>query len=128
MSIMGRPTKYDSKYCEMLLEHMDRGLSFEAFAGMLKVSKVTLYNWTREYPEFLNAKKIGTAASQYWWEQQGQDGLWSTTERQGNSVTTKAMNSAIWIFNMKNRFKWADRQEQEIKVSEIKIDADDKDL
>ena len=28
---VGRPTKYKPEYCEMLIEHMSEGLSFESF-------------------------------------------------------------------------------------------------
>lgn len=103
----GRPTKYDPLYCEALIEHMGKGLSYEAFAGSIQVSKKTLYSWEKEFPEFLNAKEIGIEKSRLWWELVGQDGLF--TEYQGT-----AMNASVWVFNMKNRFQWRDRQPDEV--------------
>ena len=110
-----RPTKFKPEYCEELIEHMKEGLSFEAFAGKLEVSKQTLYNWCETNIEFQEAKEIATEQSRLFWEQQGKDGLYKITEttedEDGNEVTTtKIMNPTIWIFNMKNRFGWRDKQ------------------
>ncbi len=52
---VGRPTKYDPAYCQMVEEIMGQGYSLTAFAGHIGVSKETVYNWTREHPEFLGA-------------------------------------------------------------------------
>jgi hypothetical protein len=100
----GRPSKYDPKFCDMLIEHMSNGLSFEAFAGLLKVSRDVLYRWTKSHEEFAEAKKVATEACRKWWEQAGIDGLHS-----------KSFSSAVWIYNMKCRFKedWADVQKVE---------------
>ena len=42
---VGRPTDYKKEYCELLIEHMAAGFSFESFAGKLssKLSIVLLY-------------------------------------------------------------------------------------
>ncbi len=108
---VGRPSKYDPKFCEMLIEHMTQGLSYEAFAGFIGVSKQTLYTWEQNNPEFLDSKKIAVEKSRLWWEQQGQDGLWAISEKNADGThVTKSINAAMWIFNMRNRFGWnADR-------------------
>jgi hypothetical protein len=62
-SIMGRPTEYKPEYCQLLLEHGSKGLSFEAFGGVVGVSKVTLYAWAKKYPDFLNAKNVARSNS-----------------------------------------------------------------
>jgi len=41
----GRPTKFDAKYCSMLVKHMGQGLGFESFAAVVGVDKDTLYRW-----------------------------------------------------------------------------------
>ena len=53
------------------------------------------------------------------WEKLGIDHILSVTqsERKKDGTTmsrSKALNSAVWVFNMKNRFKWKDRVEQEV--------------
>jgi DNA-binding XRE family transcriptional regulator len=107
----GRPTKYLPEYCEQLIEHMDSGLSFESFAGKIGVSKRVLYDWEKEYPEFLHAKEIGTEKSRIFWENLGINHIVNKTdsEFQGGSKS-RSLNSSAWIFNMKNRFGWRDKQ------------------
>ncbi len=99
----GRPTKYKPEYCELLIIHMAKGMSYEAFAGHpdVIVSKQTLYDWEKEYPEFLDAKRKGFQLSQYVWEQAG-------------SIATlrdKDFSWTGWYMNMKNRFRWRDKVE-----------------
>lgn len=100
----GQPTKYRHEYCQQLIEHMKSGLSFESFAATVDVHFDTLYNWCKLFPEFSDAKKAAVAKCMMWWEQAGMQGM----------RTSGAFNSAVWIFNMKNRFKWHDQ---------IKVDA-----
>lgn len=101
-SVMGRPTTYDPKYCDMLVAHMTQGYSFESFGADVEgiACVATLYNWAKEHPEFLEAKKKGQQACRKFWETQGLVGM-----------HTKGFNATVWIFNMKNRFKWTDRTE-----------------
>lgn len=101
---VGRPSEYKEEYCERLIQFMAEGFSFEAFAGEIGCSKVTLYAWAEAYPEFLNAKDEGFQKSRLWWE------------RVGRQIAQKNKgNATAFIFNMKNRFKedWRDRQEIE---------------
>jgi hypothetical protein len=106
----GRPTKYHKKYCEQLIAWMTKGLSFEAFAGDLQVSKQTLYTWLKKHPEFVDAKSIGTGKSNAFWEKIGVAG-----------VTGKlpGFQTSAWIFNMKNRFGWRDKQEIKIDNTDV---------
>ena len=53
---VGRPTEYKPEYCQMLIDHGRKGYSFEAFGGVVCVSKQTLYSWCKSFPEFLDAK------------------------------------------------------------------------
>jgi transcriptional regulator with XRE-family HTH domain len=103
--------KYDFGICLKLVEHMSEGLSYESFAGAIGVHRSTLYRWEKAHPEFLEAKEIATAKSLLWWEKVGQQGLWNENFGQGQG--SKTLNATIWIFNMKNRFGWRDRQPDE---------------
>ncbi len=116
----GRPTLYKPEYCQMLIDHMAQGLSFESFGGVVDVSKQTLYDWEKVNPEFLDAKKRGESHSRLVWEKHGIEGLYSTETCEYengrlSSKTSKSMNTGIWCLNMKNRFKWTDRVEVEDK-------------
>lgn len=54
----GRPTKYDPKYCEEVIEYMAQGLSLTAFAGHLRVHRGTINEWMANHPEFSEAVKV----------------------------------------------------------------------
>jgi hypothetical protein len=100
--VTGRPTVYDEKYCQQLIDHMANGYSFESFAGTIGVAYKTLYVWQDKHLEFLQAKEIGLAKSLVWWEMAGRKGM-----------LHKGFSAAVWIFNMKNRHNWLDRKEPE---------------
>jgi hypothetical protein len=67
----GQPTKYDSKYCDELIKHMESGLSFESFAGVISVHRDTLYEWAKTHPQFSDAMQIGRSKSLLWWDKIG---------------------------------------------------------
>lgn len=94
----GRPTLYREEYCEELVVHMTNGKSFESFAGVIGTCRSILYDWVRDHPAFSDAKKRGTAACLNFWESKGIEAL-----------DKDKFQSAIWIFNMKARFRWADQ-------------------
>ena len=64
----GRPTKYKTEYCELLINHMAAGYSFLSFAGLIRVNQDSLYEWERVYPEFSESKKRGFELSRLFWE------------------------------------------------------------
>lgn len=98
----GRPSTYDPKYCDLLVAHMAMGFSFESFGADVEgiASRATLYRWVEEHEDFRDAKEKGDAACRKFWELQGVTGL-----------HMKGFNATVWIFNMKNRFKWTDKHE-----------------
>jgi len=90
----GRPTKYDPKYCEMIIEEFRKGGHMRTFADLVDVEKKTLYNWMKEYPEFLHARNKALNASAVFWNKIG-IGL-ASGKLKGNA--------AAYIFNCTNRF------------------------
>lgn len=100
----GRPTLYKEEYCEMLVQHMEQGYSFESFAGVLRVSRQTIYDWADRHQEFLDSKRAGTELSRLWWERTGHAGMFMGGK-------DNPFNSTVWVFSMKNRFGWKDRTE-----------------
>lgn len=97
----GRPSKYKPEYCEKLINYMAKGMSFDTFGPEVGVWTSTLYYWVDKYPEFSDAKKEGEKRSYRYWQLLGMQ--LATGKMKGNA--------AVWIFNMKNRFKWTDRFE-----------------
>lgn len=99
----GAPSKYDPKYCEMLIEHMGEGYSFDSFAGGIGVSIKTLYNWKDLHDKFLHAQREGQSKS-----------LKKFEEIAMGQMSGKIQGSAaVLIFWMKNRFNWTDKKEIE---------------
>lgn len=94
----GQPTKYKPEYCEMLINHMAEGLSFESFAGLISVNYDTLYEWNKVQPDFSEAKKAGNAKRRIYDEQLFNDYL------KGN----KTCSPAAIIFKMKSVHKQTD--------------------
>lgn len=56
---MGRPTKYDPKFCQQVIDTMNEGLSLSAFAGDISVSRSTINEWMGVHPEFSEAVRVG---------------------------------------------------------------------
>lgn len=101
---IGRPTKYDEKYCEVVIELMAKGYSKEACAGYIGIAKQTLYNWIKDNPAFLDAVSIGESKCQFFWETMGVD--YTVFSKNG-----KQLNGQVYGLNMKNRFNWSDKKE-----------------
>lgn len=109
---VGRPSKYKEEYCSKLISFMAKGFSFEAFAGKISVNTDTIYEWAKKHKEFSDAKKKASAKSRLFWEEIGIDG----------AMGSEDFNNTAWIFNMKNRFNWRDKQDikQEI-TGDLKV-------
>ena len=116
----GRPTKYDPKYCEMLISYMGKGLSIEAFAGSIEVNRDTIYEWLNKFPEFSDSYSVAKMKQADFFEKMG---------IQAMAGKIKGFNSATYIFTMKNKLKWTDRQEVEQNNNiNITIDSDDAEM
>lgn len=99
---VGSPPKYREEFCEMVIEHMAKGFSVESFGGVAGVTDNTIHTWMRTHKNFYASVKIGSSRSRRFWEQLGIDGA---------SGKIPNFNAATWIFNLKNRFGWTDKQE-----------------
>lgn len=58
---VGRPTKYEERFCDELIAFMGLGYSLTAFAGSISVARSTINVWMAENPEFSEAARIGQA-------------------------------------------------------------------
>lgn len=128
---VGRPSKYMPEYCEQLIDHMSKGYSFDSFAGVVEVNQDTLHEWAKVHEEFSESKNIAFSKCKIFWEKIGIDNILNISETESfgkNEYNTKSvsLNSSAWIFNMKNRFKWRDKQEDENDSININITLADK--
>jgi len=97
---MARPTKYKPEMCKTVIDLMKEGASQQEVLATLDISNDTFYRWKKENAEFSETIKRGIQLSQAWWEKKGRI-----------SLDDRQFNSTLWYMNMKNRFKWADKQE-----------------
>ncbi len=89
----GRPTKYKEELCDTAYDVLCRGGSLVKVAAVLDVDRDTIKEWRKTHPKFSAAIKRGLVKSEVVWEENPPE-----------------MSDTRWIFNMKNRFGWADRQ------------------
>lgn len=47
---------YDEKFCDELINHAKSGRSFKSFGAVANVSRKTLYEWVKNFPDFAEAK------------------------------------------------------------------------
>lgn len=107
---VGTPPKFKKKYIKLLKEHLGKGLFYESFAGKIGVRRSTLYNWEKQYPEFLDAKLEGLEVGFLNWD------CLAVDVAHGNEVSTfdgKTLNIRnippnTLKLNMINRYKWSD--------------------
>ena len=90
---------YRAEFSDLLMKHMQQGLSFESFAAVVGVHRDTLYEWVKQNPRFSDTLKMGREASLLHWEKVGMMGMHGKI---------KGFNAAVYIFNLKNRFGWTD--------------------
>lgn len=99
---IGRPSKYDPVFCDMVVEMGREGMSKAEMALELDIAMSTFALWEQQHEAFSEAVKRSTQLSRGWWEKQGRL----------KTFNDKDFNSTSYIFQMKNRFRedWADRQ------------------
>lgn len=107
----------------MVIKHMEDGNSFWSFGGIIGVCFDTLHNWTKLYPDFSEAKKIGTSKLLLFDERIAKAGTTGQLKRQsklikktkekedGTTETTEETEfeaapfaQSYHIFMMKNRY------------------------
>ena len=90
---VGRPSKYDPSFCDLVIELGAQGKSKTQIAANLGIDRDTLTEWAKLHPEFSGAVKRAKQLAQAWWEDAGQ-----------MNMTRKGFNQVAFIFQMKNRF------------------------
>lgn len=93
------PKDWKAKMIELAGEGAsDVELKVTALGG---ISNDLWYRLIDEEPEFSETVKQCTLLCETWWARLGREGAASKTD----------INPTVWIFNMKNRFGWKDKQE-----------------
>lgn len=101
---IGRPSKYEPRFCTMVKEEMAKGFSLTAFAGIIGVDRGTIDNWAKENNDFFIAVNRAKALRLLQWEKIG-----LKLAVQGGAGASATMT----VFGLKNMGgdEWADKQE-----------------
>jgi hypothetical protein len=91
---VGRPSKYDPSFCDLVLELGAQGKSRAQMAACLGIDRATLNDWCEKHEEFSRATKKALDLSLAWWEDAGQV-----------NMTRQGFNATAYIFQIKNRFR-----------------------
>lgn len=95
---MGRPSSYDPKYCDVVIEAGKRGDSVVGMAVAVGCLRETLYDWANAHEEFATALKEARLHSQIWWENAAKEGM--RLQQGGGSF-----NAKVWEISVKSRFR-----------------------
>jgi hypothetical protein len=107
--LKGRPSKYREEFCDMLIEHMKKGLSYESFASDAGVCFDTLYEWEKVHSNFSDSKKRGNSFRMKTVE---------TLLLKASAGQLEKANMTGIIFLLKNAFpkQYKDRHDHEINA------------
>lgn len=104
---MAKTTQYKKEYCEMLIKHMSQGYSFGSFGAVVGNGRKTLYDWCNAFPEFAEAKAVGTEKAKRMMERIALAkvvGSKQTSAEGGIVFDPKLSDTTMLIFLMKTRF------------------------
>lgn len=104
---VGKPRKtltdLPTKWYDTVLIEMSEGASLEEIKSQLSISNDLHTRLMRDEPQYSETIKKGIELSRAWWLKKGRQNL-----------ENKDFSYTGWYMNMKNRFGWADRQQQDI--------------
>ena len=111
---IGRPSKFNPRYCHDIVAFCRHGYSITAFAGRIGVARSTIQEWAGAHEEFSAAVKAAKAAAALWWEERGR----TVAERGGGHGA-----ATMVIFNLKNMAPddYADKRQHEMSGGPVQI-------
>jgi len=107
---VGRPSLYDPKYCEEVIELGKIGKSSEAIGAILGVGTATLYRWRDEFEEFREALALAKEFELHWWEDIAQTHMIENRE-------SDKINASIWSRSMAARFPKKYRESTKTEIT-----------
>lgn len=102
----GRPSKYEERYCDEMVEFCKGGLSLTSFAAEIGVCRDTLSEWASKHPDFSASVKRAKAQCAAFWERKAILGV----------TGDKDVNPTLCIFGLKNMAPddWAETVKNEL--------------
>lgn len=115
---MPRKSQYSPFYCDLVIDHLKDGKSFNSFASHIGVSVTTLNNWRQKYADFSDACDIAAAGAQEYWERI----LHSAATGEIKTIEEgkyKNWHAGMVMFLMSSRFKdYKSRSEKQAEAME----------
>jgi len=107
-------SKYKPEYCQMLIDHMSKGFSYETFGAEVSCGRTTLYDWELVHPEWKAAKKEAMERAQKFFETRL---IAKISGQEIKGVKVKDIDTSCLIFALKTRFHHTYSEKNELKVS-----------
>jgi len=126
----GVKVQFKEEWCQMLIDHIADGFSFESFGGDIGCGRTLLYEMLAEYPQFKAAKETGESMDIKKCEQYLKAHI---AGAKTSTFDSKRANLNALLFKMKTRhYKvYGDILKHELKQDEeqkIKIDLTESNL
>ena len=100
----GRPTKYDPKFCRVILDMAKQGKSVVQMSAHLEIARSTFYEWIKNEPEFSDTFDIAKEIMESFWE--------DVLDRELLGLGEKPLNSMLFKFKVASRCSWRDATEE----------------
>lgn len=123
MNLGGRPKEtfqeakenFPTDWFDLILDEYSEGASDVEIKALIWKWRGSFSNdlwdrWMKEEPEFSETIKQGRVFSNCWWEKKGRKNL-----------ENKDFSATLFYMNMKNRFGWSDKVNQEINKTTIDL-------
>lgn len=108
------PNKSGKDWARELINLYSEGYSDAEVAAEMKITIREYMKQVEENPTFAKLVEFGRTLSLAWWEGQARRNLGS-----------KQFNTPLWVFNMKNKFGWADKVETRSEIENTTISLDE---
>lgn len=97
-----------------LVNLYSEGYSDAEVASEMKITIKEYHRQIDDNPVFAKLVEFGRTLALAWWEGQARKNL-----------SNKQFNTPLWVFNMKNKYGWADRTEVKSEVENTNINIDE---
>ena len=98
----GEISLYKKIYCKKLIKHMAQGFSFSSFGAEVDCCAKTLHNWANEFPDFMDAKRIGKEKAKLFYEKLARMKMIGKKfkDKNGDIIDPKRSDTAMIIFSL----------------------------
>ena len=124
-----KPTTFKEEYCQMLMDHMNNGMSYESFGAVVNKGRSTLYDWEKSHETWREAKEVAIEKALSFFEKRLIDKVSGNTKvLEAQGIKIKDIDTSCLVFALKTRMHKIYSEKTEVEVSgsvSINIDSDD---